>query len=210
MTQYSSTVSDPNKAICPDFSSEIYAQVRTFHITANPGTSDADAALHLSRSWHITNEAEKVAWRAQQALDIADTADLERREQEAADAAAEKITLDLEALRQDDMKKHKAKYLPILDRDVPDQPPVLASATATRKLTTGVYCELYYWTNAGLTEARTMAMTVEDDALTFVMKDGATSLVSTASTRDSRAVKPDRDLSWDDFCMATPRVLEAM
>ncbi|KAF8156959.1 hypothetical protein B0H34DRAFT_657752 [Crassisporium funariophilum] len=210
MNQQSTIVSDPNNAICPDFSLEIYGQLRLMHITENPGASDADAILHLSRSWHLTNEAEKAAWQAHQAQVVADAAQLEHREREAADFAAEKLKLDQEAIRQDDMKKHKAKYLPILDREVPDLPPILASASATRKLASGAYCELFYWTNAGLTEAQSHTGSSNDKSLTFIMKDGETSLVSASAARDSRTVKPDKDLSWDDFCTAVPRVIDAM
>ncbi|KAF8158020.1 hypothetical protein B0H34DRAFT_657094 [Crassisporium funariophilum] len=202
--------SDPNNSVCPDFTSEIYANLRQIHISEYPGTTEADAVQHLQSSWRIINEADKTAWLSQQALNIENAAELQRRLELDAETAAEKVKSDLEAIRQEDMKKHKAKYLPILDRDVPDQPPILASATALRKLTSGGYFELYYWTNAGLTDAKSMVATTDDDALSFVMQDGATSLVSTAATRDSRGVKADKDLSWDDFCIATPRVVEAM
>ncbi|KAF8154138.1 hypothetical protein B0H34DRAFT_615047, partial [Crassisporium funariophilum] len=203
-------MSDPNNTVCPDFSSEIYVHLRLMHISQNPGHSDANAIAHLSNGWCVANETKKVTWQAQQARIAAEVAEDERQKKEAADLIAEKFKADQEALQQDDMKKHKAKYLPILDRDVPDQPPILASATATRKLSLGVYCELYYWTNTGLTKALNLATTTDDNILTFVMKDGMTSLVPMAATRNSRSVKPDRDLSWDNFCTAIPRIIDAM
>ncbi|KAF8167640.1 hypothetical protein B0H34DRAFT_646739 [Crassisporium funariophilum] len=210
MTQQSALSNDPNTLTCPDFSSEIYAQLRLMYITWNPDATDADEVLHLADSWHTANGADKIAWNVQQALDRDNEAKLERQKQEDADLAAEKLRLNQETLRQDDMKKHKAKYLPILHRDVPDQPPILANASATCKLNLGLYCKLYYWTNPGLSKAWSLAATTDNDALSLVLKDGATSLVPAAAARNSRTVKADKELTWDDFTVAIPRVIEAM
>ncbi|KAF8149949.1 hypothetical protein B0H34DRAFT_802078 [Crassisporium funariophilum] len=145
------------------------------YITANPGSNDAKAVLHLANSWQTTNDADKIGWQVQQDLSISDAAERERLNQEAAELAAEKLKLDQGHYHY----RHTEAFL-------------------------GHLFELFHWTNAGLTKAKQLAAATNNNSLTFITKDGAMSLISTAATRDSRAVKADKDISWDDFCIAVP------
>ncbi|KAF8957989.1 hypothetical protein BDZ97DRAFT_1762528 [Flammula alnicola] len=77
---------------------------------------------HLTKSWHTTNAADKAAWQVQRALDVANTAERERLDREAANLAAETFRLEQEALPQDDMKKHNTS------KNIIDNVPIFTSS----------------------------------------------------------------------------------
>ena len=118
---------------------------------------------------------------------------------------------EAEALRKDEMKKNKSKYIPIPDRDVPLVARVVASNYAVRKMEKGLYVELWYYTNAGLDEAFRNSNTVDDEAMMMVrLPNGSTSWIPVASSRTSSYVTEDRNILWEDFCQAAPHMIVAM
>jgi hypothetical protein len=118
---------------------------------------------------------------------------------------------EAESLRKDELKKNKAKYLPIPDRDVPAVPPVIAANYAVRKMEKGLYVELWYYTNSGLDEAFRNSNTTDDEAMMMIhLANGSTSWVPAAATRSASAITDDKNLFWEDFCQAAPCMIVAM
>jgi hypothetical protein len=75
----------------------------------------------------------------------------------------------------------------------------------------GDYIPLWYYSNTGLDDASKAFSILDEDALTLVRKeDGSSSLVPALSSKESRGVVEDHNLSWDDFCIAAPRMIQAM
>ena len=54
---------DPNDAVCPDYSAEIFAAIRGGLITDD--RDNAGAIAFLRSAWKTNNDAEKEAWKAQ-------------------------------------------------------------------------------------------------------------------------------------------------
>jgi len=116
-----------------------------------------------------------------------------------------------EEQRKEEEKKNAIKYAPILDRDVPTRPPVIASPIATCKLEKGEYVPLWYFTNAGLEDATKSFNLIDEDTLSLVKRvDGSTALVPALTSKESKALIEDQSLSWEDFSIAAPRMIKAM
>lgn len=93
---------------------------------------------------------------------------------------------------------------------MPSDPTVIPTQYALRKLKAGDYCELHYFTNKGLEEAKVHHLVAEPDALVMLpAADGLHSWVPTAVVRDQKAAPVVRDehLSWEDFNEAAPRMI---
>ncbi|KAF4622148.1 hypothetical protein D9613_009325 [Agrocybe pediades] len=189
---------------------KIFRTARDAHISTHSGDTDVEAIAALTQTWTAINDAEKVAWNAQVERDAAMDAEKKRLDQERAEAAARALLLEQEAATREEMKKHRAKYVPILDQPIPDEQPILASPFVLRKVEASQYFELWYFTTEGLQDAKKSVLSGNDNTLTFVTENGVASLQATSSARESRAVISDRSLTWDQFCIATARVLQAM
>ena len=94
---------------------------------------------------------------------------------------------------------------------MPTITPVIASNYTNKKMEKGQYVELWYYTNDGLDEAMKTNTTLDDDAM-IISKgpDGSTSWVPATTARDSKRVLDDKDIPWEDFCQAIPRMIIAM
>ncbi|KAI0919217.1 hypothetical protein AcW1_009328 [Taiwanofungus camphoratus] len=202
-------LSDPSEAQCPDYASPRYAATRASCINAN--TTEAQAIQLLINIWHEANQVDRQQWQNQldeQAailenhIHLAEEAETHRRE-------AAKI--EEEATRKEELKKNKGKYIPIPDRDAPIITPVLPATYAVRKMEKGLYVEMYYYTNKGLDEAINVTGTIDDEAMVLQQNaNGTTAWVPAAATRDAHGVIDDKDLVWEDFCQAVPRMILAM
>jgi hypothetical protein len=200
---------DPSLQECPDFASGTYAAARAPFV--NPTTTEEQAIQLLKAFWTTSNEADKVRW--QQQIDEDEAALTEaRRLQSEADAARAQAEIDeADTLRKEEMKKNKVKYLPIPDRDVPTTAPVIASNYAIRKMEKGLYVELWYYTNAGLDHALHSSNTADDEAMVMLRQpNGSTAWIPAASTKTAAGVTDDKDILWEDFCQAAPRMIVAM
>ncbi|KIN97237.1 hypothetical protein M404DRAFT_32459 [Pisolithus tinctorius Marx 270] len=108
-------------------------------------------------------------------------------------------------------KKYKAKFTPIRNIKAPTGPVNIPAPYASRKLLKGEYCELYFFTNAGLAEAESFNPSVDDEALTLLKTDSGQHLwVPASATRDKASVIKDEDLTWEQFGEAALRMVEAM
>ena len=75
----------------------------------------------------------------------------------------------------------------------------------------GDYIPLWYFTNASLDNVMKAFNILEDEALSFIKRsDRSTSLVPALSSKESRNVIKDSELSWDEFCITAPRMILAM
>lgn len=75
----------------------------------------------------------------------------------------------------------------------------------------GLYVELWYYTNAGLDDALRSSNTTDDEAMVMLRQsNGTTSWVPAASARNAARVTDDKDILWEDFCQAAPRMIVAM
>ncbi|KAG2338694.1 hypothetical protein BDR05DRAFT_951755 [Suillus weaverae] len=78
------------------------------------------------------------------------------------------------------------------------------------KLTKGSFVELYYWTNNGLEDVLASYSTRDDDGMIPTEQDGSTVWISTAASRPSKHVVPDRFLLPADFAQAIPCIVTAL
>lgn len=97
------------------------------------------------------------------------------------------------------------------DVEVPSGPVNIPAPYATRKLKKGEYCELYFFTNAGLAEVDSFNASIDDEALTLLKSDNGQHVwIPASSARDKLAVIKDEDLTWEQFSKASVRMLSAM
>ncbi|KAF8802838.1 hypothetical protein BYT27DRAFT_7111300 [Phlegmacium glaucopus] len=182
--------SDPNLLECPDFASQVYAAARAPFI--NLTTTEDQAIQFLKDLWKAGNQADKVTWQHQNEADNAALMEHDRLLSEADLQKAQAEIVEAESLHREEIKKKKIKYIPIPDRD-------------------GLYVELWYYTNAGLDDALRSSNTADDEAMVMLRRpDGSSSWVPSASTRDAAGVSDDKNISWEDFCQAAPRMIVAM
>jgi hypothetical protein len=201
--------SNPGSLECPDYASPTYAAARAPLVNLN--TTEPQAIQFLKDIWTAGNEADKVRWQAQNEEDEAFRIEQLRIQTEAEELKAQAEIEEAEALRKEEVKKNKSKYLPIPDRDVPTIARVIASNYAIRKMEKGLYVELWYYTNVGLDDAFRNSNTVDDEALMILrLPNGSTSWAPAASTKTSLSVLEDRNILWEDFCQAAPRMIVAM
>ncbi|KAG1861227.1 hypothetical protein F4604DRAFT_1522492, partial [Suillus subluteus] len=118
-----------------------------------------------------------------------------------------------EAVRLDERKKNKNKYAPIKCGKVPSDPTIILAPYALRKLKAGDYCELHYFTNKGLEDARVSVAIAEPDALVMLPSaDGIHSWIPAAAVKDPKVapVIKDENLTWEEFNEAAPRMILSM
>ena len=201
--------SDPALSECPDFASPTYAEARAPLV--NLEVNEAQAIQLLRVVWLAGNEADKLRWQVQCEEDEALRLEQARVHSEAETLKAQAEIDEAETFRKEEIKKNKSKYIPIPDRDVPSVARVVASNYASRKMDKGLYVELWYYTNAGLDEAFRNSNTVDDEAMIMVrLPNGSTSWVPAASARTASGVIDDKNILWEDFCQAAPRMIVAM
>ncbi|GBE78931.1 hypothetical protein SCP_0201280 [Sparassis crispa] len=200
---------NPTVAECPDYASATYAVTRAPLINAN--TTEDEAVQLLKNIWKAGNDADKAAWEQQVNDDATDVADQIRLAEEAEVQRLDTLRQEEELSHKEELKKNKEKYLLIPDRDAPTIAPILPATYAVRKMKKGLYTEMHYYTNKGLDEALSGSSTIDDEAMILLQNpNGTTSWVPAASARDSRGVTEDKDLTWEDFCQAAPRMIRAM
>ncbi|KAG0698266.1 hypothetical protein DFH29DRAFT_777588, partial [Suillus ampliporus] len=200
--------SDPNLNICPDYADNAFADTR-LQLT-NENINEAQAIAILKNIWQADNNIAKDQWTRQVEEDTEWREHMNRLNEEEQDRLEQDRLEEDEAARKEDRKKNKFKYTSIPQRDVPTQPVVIPSAYATCKLEKGDFVELWYFTNAGLDDAK-LKSSVNDDAMIMaVLAGGETTWVSAASMRNTSTVVDDQNLPFEDFCQACPRIISAM
>ncbi|KAH7910923.1 hypothetical protein BJ138DRAFT_993570, partial [Hygrophoropsis aurantiaca] len=202
---------DPNLAQCPDFTSDVYRDLRAVFVNAT--TTDDQVAERQKQFWTTTNERDKLAWQEQI------NADNEARiqQQQTVDAIAaqkrEDLAKEAEVALREERKKNRVKYI-----NIPDRPPpsttaraIACDAYATRRLDQGLYVELHYFTPHGLKLSQTATGAENSEALQPIQNaNGTTGWIAAAATRNAATVVADKDLTFEEFCIAVPRMLRAM
>ena len=200
---------NPNDALCPDYEADIYEAARDPFVI--DGITLDQAANILATVWVANNAVDRVLWQEQADADALASEERQRDTKDARILAEEDAAQEKAEQRRDEVKKNKSKYTPIPARPVPKRPPVIASHYASRKMDKGEYVPIWYYTNRGLEDALRSYDTADDDAMTILKNDdGSTSLIPTASAKDSKRLVNNQDLGWEDFCVAAPRMIEAM
>jgi hypothetical protein len=203
---------DPNTTQCPDYTLDIYQAARASLV--NDNVTYKQAAVILTNVWTAQNAVERQQWQKQ--VDQDDAAAKQHRQdlQYERKPRQEEIAKEKEDQRKEEMKKNKSKFIPIPARGVPTQPPVIASAFAIRRMDKGDFVPLWYYTNAGIDDAIksfSNDSVIDDEALSLITRsDGSTSILPLASVKGSKGIVEDQDISWDDFCISAPRMIEAM
>ena len=200
---------DPNIAQCPNYLLDIYHAVRVPFVTAE--STHQQAAVILTTVWEAQNMVEKQQWQQQVDRDEEEVKEKRDAAEEAERLRQEELEKEKEEHRKEERKKNKSKFNPILQRGVPTIPPIIVSTLATRRMEKGDYVPIWYFTNVGLDDATKAFNILEDEALSFIKRsDGSTSLVPALSSKESRNVIEDSELSWDEFCITAPRMILAM
>jgi hypothetical protein len=112
----------------------------------------------------------------------------------------------------EEQKKNKSKYAPVRDADVPSNPVILPCQYTVRKMKSGEYCELFYFTNNGLKEASCSTFSADTDTLVMMTSmDGSHKWIPAGAARDPKAhVLKDENLSWEQFNEAAPHMIGLM
>lgn len=197
---------DPNTAILPDLEADEYAEARAQLI--NDATDERQAAAMLANLWRIQNNADKLRW-----ADRLQEEELERRRLAEEEVQRQQTALaEQEAAIAEERKKNKSKYAPIRDIDVPSNTVILPCQYAVRKMKSGDYCELFYFTNASLEEAERTSFTAEEDALVMLpTADGLHKWIPAGAARDPKVqVTKDENLTWEQFNESAPRMVASM
>ncbi|KAG1786892.1 uncharacterized protein HD556DRAFT_1434563 [Suillus plorans] len=198
---------DPNEAIRPNFASEEYHDARQQLI--EDGITAEQATRSLAALWTINNNADKEHWALKQRQERL----ARQREEDEEEERLQQLKDEQEAARLEERKKNKNKYAPLVRGKVPSDPTILPAQYATRKLKAGDYCELHYFTNNGLDEAKASSLIAEPDALVMLPSaDGLHSWVPAAAVKDPKAapVVKDEKLTWEEFNEAAPRMISMM
>ncbi|KAG1905049.1 uncharacterized protein F5891DRAFT_944509, partial [Suillus fuscotomentosus] len=198
---------DPNEAIRPDFALDEYQEARQQLV--EDGITAEQAACLLAALWTINNNADKECW----ALKQRQARLTRQREEDEEEERLQQLREEQEAARLEERKKNKNKYAPLVRGKVPSDPTILPAQYATRKLKAGDYCELHYFTNRGLDEAKASNLIAEPDALVMIPStDGLHSWVPAAAVKDPKAapVVKDENLTWEEFNEAAPHMISMM
>ncbi|KAG1903426.1 uncharacterized protein F5891DRAFT_1185573 [Suillus fuscotomentosus] len=200
---------DPNFNVCPDYATLPYAaareQIMNEHIT------EVQVVQFLWNIWEAANNTEKALWLEQVGADKEQHDQLCFLQEEQEERQECEKLEEEEAVRKEEKKKYKHKYTPIQASGVLDEPTIMPSAYAIRKLDKGEYMELWYFTNNGLDEVHIKKTTIEEDVMVLSsLPDGSTAWVSSTSARNASSVINNKDLSFEDFCQACPRFIAAI
>ncbi|KAG2111122.1 hypothetical protein DEU56DRAFT_843866 [Suillus clintonianus] len=201
---------NPNLAIVPDFESNEHAEARAQLI--NDTVDEQQAADILASLWRIQNNSDKLRWDAR-LQEEARTAEAERRQAAEAEAQRQQTLLaEQEAAVLEERKKNKSKYAPIRNIDIPSNPIILPCQYAIRRMKSGEFCELFYFTNNGLEEASRAVFTADEDALIMLpTSDGMHKWIPAGAARDPKAqVVKDENLTWEQFNEAAPCMIALM
>ncbi|KIN97933.1 hypothetical protein M404DRAFT_31874 [Pisolithus tinctorius Marx 270] len=200
---------DPNQAIWPDFSTEEYNKACLQLVSDT--VDNEQAAWILESLWEINNNREKAQWAACKAEEAWQAQEVE---EQAAEEHAEQLQCvceEEETAHLKEHKKYKAKFTPIHNIKAPTRPVNIPTPYASPKLLKGEYCELYFFTNAGLAEAESFNSSIDDEALTLLKTNNGQHLwVPASSTRDKASIIKDKDLTWEQFREAAIHMAKAM
>ncbi|KAG6807143.1 hypothetical protein H0H92_008632 [Tricholoma furcatifolium] len=165
----------------------------------------------LNKSWDAANAAEKAIWARQLRADEERAEAAARQAIETQDQEETQRRHEAEAASAEEWKKNRTKYIELSEAPPPITPPEILPLYATTRLQKGQYVELWYFTNEGIAGGLKHASTFDENAMTqAVDKDGSVTWIPATASKALRDAKADRDLSWEQLLVASPRFLEAI
>ncbi|KAG2079153.1 hypothetical protein BDR04DRAFT_1063702 [Suillus decipiens] len=194
---------NPNEVVRPDFTTQEHEDARQQLI--DEGFTTEQAARSLAALWTLANNADRECW----ALEQQCRHEAEEREDEEEEQCRQLLKDKQEAVCLEERKENKNKYAPLVLSD----PMIIPTQYALRKLKAGDYCELHYFTNKGLEDAKAAGLLAEPDALIMLpAADGLHSWVPAAVVKDPKAapVVKDENLSWEEFNEAASHMITSM
>ncbi|KAJ7238030.1 hypothetical protein C8J57DRAFT_1087134 [Mycena rebaudengoi] len=203
---------EPALEIAPNFGAASYQAIRAAIVSAD-NISDAQAATKLLDIWTTDLDVRKAQW-ATQVQDDADqaAAAAATAAQDVEDALlAEEARLEAEKQEAD---KKRAKF-PAFDASLtaPDfLQPRVANFAKEKVLALG-YVDLWYWTIEGCKDSETLRSgTAAEDTYTFSQaNDGpGVELKAASSSKASKKVILDEDLTWEQMSVASMGLLKEM
>ncbi|EPQ50081.1 hypothetical protein GLOTRDRAFT_25457, partial [Gloeophyllum trabeum ATCC 11539] len=182
---------DPSLQVCPDFSSDDYAAIRTA-AARDRNVSDADIARELTEAWTARNDAAKAAWAAQQEADHPQGGNPDNPP----------------SLATDRKKPALAPFDP--DLAAPDHLRPRPSAFAIHKLENFEYVELWYFTQDRCLDALSSSHSTGDHTFGLASEEDVLALRPIAAYKPSKAVVADDKLSWRQMEMGFSSMLTEM
>ncbi|KAI5980777.1 hypothetical protein EDD15DRAFT_2430257 [Pisolithus albus] len=128
---------NPHEAIQPDFATAEHAQQR--QLLVDTGLSEEQAA----------------AWDARQAERTRVQLETERAQQEENERRRQAEEELRETVHNEERKKYKNKFAPVVDAPLPIGPVHIPSRIALTRMKKGEYIEMWYFTNKGIRAAET-------------------------------------------------------
>ncbi|KAG2367603.1 hypothetical protein BDR07DRAFT_1246784, partial [Suillus spraguei] len=153
---------DPNEAERPDYTTEEHQAARQQLV--DEGLTNEQAARSLAALWTLSNNAAKEHMRQREEDDEEQRQQLLIEEQDIS-KLKQPVQSCTALCTREDRKKNKKKYAPLVRGKVPSDPTIIPTQYATRKLKAGDYCELHYFTNRGLEDAKVSNLIAEPDTL---------------------------------------------
>ncbi|KAF8834192.1 hypothetical protein BDN67DRAFT_915419, partial [Paxillus ammoniavirescens] len=199
-----------NHAVQPDFMLEEHTPAHQ-QLTDND-IPDTQAAIILSNLWIQSNDKEKTVWARRIEEEVLAEKEADRHEaQEAMERQREQDKEEAKAL-QEEHHKNKSKFAPVKHVKVPIEPIILPSQIALRKLKSGAFCELWYFTNDGLADTEPSGSSaLNNNHLTLSQTpDGLPSFIPAVFTKDEAPIVQDENLTWEQFGEAALCMIDAM
>src|ERR1700761_5742542 len=200
-------LSDPNLAICPDFASEEYQDVRD----TMGNLSEQASTAKLTEAWKKGNDKKKEQWERQTAEDAEATrvAEAERQKKAEEDAAAAAEVAAAEKLEAEKKEPKLGGF--DANREAPSFLESRISPFAQKKLKDKKYCMLYPFTPRGLAEAAAAAVSSSDDVssvrLSQIDNGQLTVQSGPAATAHKNMIRDDQ-LTWREFDLGKTRFLK--
>ncbi|KAG6326843.1 hypothetical protein ID866_12246 [Astraeus odoratus] len=202
---------NPHDVVQLDFTSE--AHTASCLSLMNSRLTEERATAALANLWLINNKQEWAAWDRALAKESHAEEDTRQAVAKAEERQRVQALADREAALANEHKKHKSKYMPVLNTKVPLEPICLPACYVLKQMESGGYVELFYFTNQGIADAEEVVTAPSDG--TYVCKqqeDGHHTLVKASTAK--RGLKsdplPDKKLSWEQFFEAMPCMVEFM
>ncbi|KIJ31394.1 hypothetical protein M422DRAFT_266931 [Sphaerobolus stellatus SS14] len=177
---------DPSRRVCPDFTSEEFANDRRDLTSAE--CTNAAAAKLLERVWKVNHRSDVAKWqqhREDESIKVVEAMRLQAEQQAESRKAAETEAEETQIL---------APY-------------------AQRKLDKGSYVEMWYFTDEGIVEVTKTASQAEDESMHPII-DPITKVTAWVPAAVKRApgsmFKDDEELTMEQISIASPRMLLAM
>ncbi|KAF7981966.1 hypothetical protein HWV62_30773 [Athelia sp. TMB] len=200
---------DPYTLQPPDYTSPALATTRNAVKALIPALTDDEAAAALKSAWEAENTQKRNEWTAQLAADATLEANA-RQLQEADRLAREALKVqDAEDAKEEDRKKNRRKYLPLVPRKKALAIQRIPLPYATRRMEKGEWLPMWLYTPDGFRAASAANGRGDDEPLT-VTKNEDGSLTTSASAKAPKGVVADRDISFEFFCLASVNMLDAM